>query len=60
MPEPVDLMAALRGSITAAEAQRRRDNEPCPNCGGDRLRTDFTNSDQCHAPHPTAPEGATR
>ena len=37
----------------AVEAARARqlelDNEPCPKCGGDRLRTDFTGSGRCHA-----------
>jgi hypothetical protein len=28
--------------------QRAQDNEPCPVCGGDRLRTDFTASGRCH------------
>ena len=37
--------------ITAHRAAvRARDNAPCPNCGGDRLRTDFTGSGKCHAP----------
>lgn len=46
-----DLMAKLAASIQRARAeQRARDNEPCPRCGGDRLRTDFTDSGRCHAP----------
>lgn len=43
----------LANAIVAAFArveQRDRDNEPCPTCGGDRLRTDFTSSGRCHAP----------
>jgi len=49
-PAGVDLAAALRASVEAARArQRERDNEPCPKCGGDRLRTDFTSSGRCHA-----------
>jgi len=49
-PAVVDLAAALRASVEAARArQRERDNEPCPKCGGDRLRTDFTSSGRCHA-----------
>ena len=48
-----DLVASLREAITAARLrreQRERDNLPCPKCGGDRLRSDFTGSDRCHAP----------
>lgn len=30
--------------------QRARDDQPCPSCGGDRLRPDFTEVDRCHAP----------
>ena len=41
-----DLIAA---AFYRAE-QSDRDNEPCPTCGGDRLRTDFTGSGRCHAP----------
>lgn len=36
--------------IQMAEDQQRIDNTPCPECGGDRLRTDFTGSGRCHAP----------
>lgn len=36
--------------------QRAQDNEPCPTCGGDRLRTDFTDSGRCHAPRSTPTE----
>jgi len=35
--------------VLAAPSQRT-DDEPCPKCGGDRLRTDFTGSGRCHAP----------
>lgn len=45
----IDLMGALAASVQRAR-QRARDNEPCPKCGGDRLRTDFTGSGRCHAP----------
>jgi len=30
--------------------QQARDDQPCPSCGGDRLRQDFTGSGRCHAP----------
>lgn len=46
MSETPDLAAALLESIR----QRRIDNTPCPDCGGDRLRTDLTDSGRCHAP----------
>lgn len=45
----VDLVAALRESIERAK-QRRIDNTPCPKCGGDRLRADFTDPTRCHVP----------
>lgn len=32
------------------DSQRAQDNESCPTCGGDRLRTDFTGSGRCHVP----------
>lgn len=41
-------------SIHQRADQRARDNEPCPTCGGDRLRTDFTDSGRCHAPRTDA------
>lgn len=47
--EIVDLVAALRASIEAAK-QRRLDATPCPRCGGDLLRQDFTDSGRCHTP----------
>lgn len=47
--DQIDLMGALTASLQSAR-QRTRDNKPCPTCGGDRLRTDFTGSGQCHAP----------
>lgn len=48
-----DLMGALLASLREHRAeQRKRDNEPCPKCGGDRLRTDFTGSGRCHSPLP--------
>ena len=52
MTEPIpDLAAALKATVAAArEQQRERDNLPCPKCGGDRLRGDFTGSGRCHAP----------
>ena len=49
MSETPDLAAALLESIERAR-QRRIDNTPCPDCGGDQLRTDFTGSGRCHAP----------
>ena len=49
-----DLRAALQASLVRAiEEQARRDKLPCPSCGGDRLRPDFTDSGACHVPHPT-------
>lgn len=51
MSENVDLVAALRESIEAARMRRQqqqRDSLPCPTCGGDRLRPDFTGSGRCH------------
>ena len=47
-----DLASALKATITAAREQRERDSLPCPKCGGDRLRGDFTGSGRCHAPKP--------
>lgn len=44
-----DLMLALLREFRRAK-QRRIDKEPCPNCGGDRLRADFTNPNRCHVP----------
>ncbi|WP_406245830.1 hypothetical protein ACI7YT_12380 [Microbacterium sp. M] len=45
---------SLLGDLIAAAyyraEQRDRDNEPCEKCGGDRLRTDFTGANRCHAP----------
>lgn len=52
--EPVDLVAALHASVMRAQ-QRRLDREPCPTCGGDRLRADFTNPDRCHVPRKDQP-----
>lgn len=37
----------------AYAAQNARDNEPCPSCGGDRLRADFTGSGRCHVERKT-------
>ena len=49
-----DLRAALQASLARTiEEQARRDSLPCPSCGGDRLRPDFTGSGACHVPHPT-------
>jgi hypothetical protein len=42
----VDLLSALLLSVERARAVR---NEPCPVCGGDRLRPDYTGSGHCHA-----------
>ena len=49
MSDDIDLLAALAASIERAREQRRIDNTPCPKCGGDRLRPDFTGSGRCHA-----------
>lgn len=52
MTETPDLVAALRASVEAARLRRQQrelDNKPCPDCGGDRLRPDFTGSGRCHA-----------
>lgn len=27
----------------------REDSKPCPRCGGDKLRPDYTRSSYCHA-----------
>ena len=35
--------------LEARDRQRAIDNQPCPVCGGDRLRPDFTGSGRCHA-----------
>lgn len=35
--------------LEAMGAQRELDAQPCPTCGGDRLRPDFTGSGRCHA-----------
>jgi hypothetical protein len=44
-----DLLAALAASIEAARAaQRKRDDQPCPLCGGDRLRPNYTPGSTCH------------
>ena len=49
-----DLRAALQASLARTiEELDRRDSLPCPSCGGDRLRPDFTGSGACHVPHPT-------
>lgn len=42
-----NLLASL---VTHRAEQSARDNEPCPKCGGDRLRGDFAGSERCHAP----------
>lgn len=48
-----DVMGNLLASLHLhREEQRARDNEPCPACGGDRLRADFTGSGRCHAARP--------
>lgn len=56
-----DLLAVVGQGVTAdtltrfeAEHARRQriDDTPCPQCGGDRLRQDFTGSGRCHAPRP--------
>ena len=48
-----DLAAALREPFEAARSRREQrllDNLPCPECGGDRLRADFTTPGRCHVP----------
>lgn len=48
-----DLAAALRESFEAARLRREQrllDDLPCPQCGGDRLRADFTTPGRCHVP----------
>ena len=48
-----DLAAALRESFEAARLRREQrllDDLPCPQCGGDRLRADFTTLGRCHVP----------
>lgn len=40
--------------------QRAADLVPCPDCGGDRLRADFTTSPTCHAPFPARQQGEDR
>lgn len=44
---------AIVAALALAE-QRDLDNLPCGECGGDRLRTDFTGSGRRHAPRPGA------
>lgn len=51
-------LAGLIADALFRAEQRDRDSEPCPTCGGDRLRADFTDSGRCHAPT-TSTEGAT-
>ena len=46
------MLAGLIAEAFMRAEQRDRDNRPCPSCGGDRLRTDFTGSGRCHAPFP--------
>lgn len=50
------MLAGLIAEAFGRAARRDLDNQPCPVCGGDRLRTDFTNSGRCHAPLPTGAE----
>ena len=35
-----------------SDQQRRLDNLPCPNCGGDRLRPNFRDPNACHVARP--------
>lgn len=44
--------------ILSRDDQRVLDNAPCPRCGGDRLRADFTGSGRCHVERPAEPSGA--
>lgn len=45
--------------MSSAAAERLRqsviDRRPCPACGGDRLRQDFTGSGRCHVPQKPEP-----
>lgn len=65
------LRAVVGPGVTAEQAwdeaehtrRQRIDDTPCPKCGGDRLRQDFTGSGRCHAPRPapsTTTEGENR
>lgn len=45
----IDLLGALSEALDRAR-QRKRDNEPCPKCGGDRLRANFIPGESCHLP----------
>lgn len=51
--EAPDLLDRLEMVMAAAIEQARIDKTPCPRCGGDRLRADFTGSGRCHAPRAT-------
>ena len=55
---PVSVVTRREGAFIDLARSRRIDNTPCPICGGDRLRTDFTGSGRCHA-GPFAPGGIT-
>lgn len=50
----IDLLAVLYMAVER-ERQWRRDNEPCPQCGGDRLRGRYTPGEDCHMPRPEHP-----
>lgn len=41
--------------MAAIDRQSLIDRTPCRLCGGDRLRTDFTDAKRCHAPLPDEP-----
>lgn len=38
--------------MAAIDRQSLIDRTPCRLCGGDRLRSDFTDAKRCHAPLP--------
>lgn len=36
--------------VSDMQMQRHLDDQPCPDCGGDRLRLDFVTKGRCHVP----------
>lgn len=52
--EPGDLLSdeesTMADVVSDMQMQRHLDNEPCPTCGGDRLRPDFVTTGRCHVP----------
>lgn len=52
-----DMLTRLGRVIAAAAIQRELDQQPCPTCGGDPLRPDYTKPGQpCHVPWPATRE----